>query len=223
GLLVEQYSSVVFVDSDDLLLSKRVESARRELERYDLTGCALRIMDEDERDLSVTFQPPDGDGFDTLLPQYNVFGLSNTAYRGDLFRRCLRIPDDCQCIDWLLAPRAWALDAEMHFDPVPGMAYRQYDANVARVLPPFSGAGITRATERVLNHYRCVLNGIGQFRKGRRSLIEDACRRAESFYRAIMNSAEVLDRYAEALNKIKPQYIWWWCVAHPDLESIWKN
>ena len=122
--LVEHYSAVVFVDSDDLLYPTRVESARRELVSRELVGCALRIIDERETDLGISFGPSGNDDLDTLLPRYNVFGLSNTAYRTEVLRDCLPIPSDCLCIDWLLATRAWAMGAGLHFDHTPRMAYR---------------------------------------------------------------------------------------------------
>ena len=32
-----------------------------------------------------------------------------------------------------------------------------------------------------------------------------------------------LTRYVEALNRLAPRYVWWWAVANPELESLWKS
>ena len=61
-----------------------------------------------------------------LLVRNNVMGLSNTAYRSDLLRRCLPIPTEAELMDWLLAVRSLALGARLQFDPEPRMWYRQY-------------------------------------------------------------------------------------------------
>lgn len=223
ALLVEKYDGVIFVDSDDLLYPTRVAAVRAALQAHDLTGCALRIVDDRGQELGMTFAPPSGETLESLLPRYNVFGLSNTAYRSDVLRGCLPIPADCICIDWLLATRAWALGAKLYFDRVPRMAYRQYSANIARVLLPFTAAQVTQAAERVCNHYACLLGAGWPLPLSHQPVIDAARARAEEFYSAISESPVRLDRYVEALNQLTPEYIWWWCVAHPNLEEIWKN
>lgn len=222
-MLVEDYSAIIFVDSDDLLYPTRVESARTALQSHDLVGCALRIINEEGHELGIVFAPAVEENIESLLPRYNIFGLSNTAYRSATLRQCLPIPADCVCIDWLLATRAWAIGADLHFDRVPEMAYRQYSANTARVLLPFTTEQIVKSAERVLNHYHCVLSNGWELPVAHKSIIETAGDRAESFHRAMTESPSTLNRYVEALNEMDPQYIWWWCVAHPNLEEIWKN
>jgi len=221
--IVDRYSGVVFVDSDDLLHPSRVEAAREALEDHDVVACALRIIDEDGQDLGIIFGPRDGVDVTEILTRYNVFGLSNTAYRSEVLRRCLPFPTAGVLIDWLLATRAWASGSAMHFDHIPRMAYRQYCANVARVLPPFNPWHILKATERVLNHYHCVLATGWELPEPYRHRLREARDYVEEFYRCLTGSTYTLDSYALALNQIPPQYIWWWCVAHPDLEDIWKN
>jgi hypothetical protein len=43
------------------------------------------------------------------------------------------------------------------------------------------------------------------------------------FAEAIRRSPATLRRYTEALNALPPKYVWWWLVANPDLENVWKN
>jgi hypothetical protein len=217
------YSSVVFVDSDDLLHPSRVKAARASLEHFDVVACALRIIDESGHDLGITFGAEKREDLDSLLPRYNVFGLSNTAYRAEVLRRCLPISDASELLDWQLATRAWMRGAALGFDPTPRMLYRQYSSNLARVLPPFNTQHVSVATLKVLGHYRCLFEVIDDLPLKHRDALLAARERAQSFHLSISRSAETLDRYVQALNRITPEYVWWWCVAHPELENIWKN
>jgi hypothetical protein len=222
--LVDEYDAIVLVDSDDLLHPSRVSAARAALRKHDVAGCALRLIDEQGRDLGLTFGPGFKADYDSLLPRYNVFGLSNTAYRTQTLRRCLPIPEDCVLIDWLLATRAWATGATLDFDPTVRMFYRQYGDNTARVVPPFTAQQIVRAAELVVDHYRLLfttgkLEGLVAYH----ATLATAFHRAECFHQTITAKREKLERYVEALNKLTPKYVWWWCVAHPQLEDIWKN
>jgi hypothetical protein len=223
GMLEAGCHGVIFTDSDDTLHPSRVAVAREALRMHDVYACALGIMDERGTELGLTFGPSAGEDAAALLPRYNVFGLSNTAYRAEALRACLPVPDDCALPDWLLATRAYAIGASLHFDPVPRMMYRQYDSNVARVLTPFSELDVRRATERVLNHYRCVLQVPGAPAEPLRTELDAARARAEEFHGAIIRSADVLRTYVNALNRLHPRYVWWWCVAHPELEDVWRN
>jgi hypothetical protein len=83
------------------------------------------------------------------MPLRNAFGLSNTAYRCDLLRRCLPIPASAWAVDWFLATRAWLLGATIEADPVVRMDYRQHGANMASVRPPFDEARVRVDADRV--------------------------------------------------------------------------
>jgi hypothetical protein len=221
--MVEQYAAVVFVDSDDIMAPSRIAAAREALEKLDVSACALRIVNEDSQDLGLIFGPPSDVDWDGFLPRYNVFGLSNTAYRSEVLRRCLPLPREAVLIDWLLVTRAWSLGASLGFDQTPRMFYRQYAANVARVLPPFTPAGVRHAAERVLEHYRFALETESwPLPQHQRESLESVRQRAATFHRAIADP-ERLNRYVEALNALPPRYVWCWTVAHPDLEAIWRN
>jgi hypothetical protein len=220
--LVREYDAVVFVDSDDLLYPTRVESARKTLETSDVSGCALRVIDDAGADLGITFGQTNGEPLGSMLPRYNVFGLSNTAYRSDVLAGCLPLPEGCQLIDWLLASRAWAAGARLKFDPVARMAYRQYSSNVARVLLPFSAEQILQATSRVIGHYRCALESERPINGAFGAALREAWERAATFQQSIGNPGTLKD-YVDSLNRMAPRYVWWWCVAHPALEHLWRN
>jgi hypothetical protein len=221
--IVQRYSAVVLVDSDDLLHPTRVQAARNDLETWDVSACALRIMDEDGKDLGAIFGPLDGEDLKVLLPRYNVFGLSNTTFRSDVLRDCLSLPSLSDLIDWQLATRAWLLGASMHFDATPRMSYRQYSGNVARVLPPFTDEYVLLATRRVMTHYRDLFESEAPLIDRFDGLLETARDRAQEFERSIAHSPKMLGSYVGALNQLRPRYVWWWCVAHPELEHLWKN
>jgi hypothetical protein len=220
--LVELYDAVVFVDVDDVLEPSRVAAARQALEHCDVTGCRLRIMDESGKDLGVVFGPVEGEDPCAYLPQWNVFGLSNTAYRTSALRECLPIPSDCILVDWLLASRAWVLGKRIGFDLEPRMRYRQYQRNTAHVMGPSTAAGVRRATELVTAYYRQLLAPAPVGLASRLADLHRAQNRIERFERWSASSEEAMGTYLERLNAMQRRYLWWWSVAHPDLEELWR-
>ena len=220
--LVERYPAVVLVDSDDVLHPTRVSAARAMLERADLAACALDVMDGAGRDLGIVFEPPADVAPGDLLPRWNVFGLSNTAYRSATLGRCLPVPDDCVLIDWLLATRAWSNGATIEFDTTPRMRYRQYHANLAPVLPPFDERQIATATARVLAHYEYLLDDDKPVPPPYRPAIEAARARVLDFD-AGMQRPGVLEEYVNRINRLPPGRVWWWHVADARLEELWSS
>lgn len=223
GQIVSLYEGVIFVDSDDLLLPDRIETARRALEACDLSGCALRIVDDLARDTDVIFGTPPDTDWEDFLPRYNVFGMSNTAYRSETLARCLPVPPAGRLVDWLLATRALLLGARLSFDEVPRMKYRQYGGNVARVLPPFREDDVSNAADRVASHYAGVLDAGWPVPPARRARFEAEQRRVESFREAVRASRRFLEDYVRRLSELAARPVWWWCVAHPELEWMWKH
>ena len=222
ALLAERYDAVVLVDSDDVLHPTRVAAARAALQTADVAACALSIGDADATDLGLRFGPPDGDARG-ILSRYNVFGLSNSAYRADVLRACLPVQRDCVLFDWLLATRAWAAGATMSFDRVPRMTYRQHGANIAGVMPPYSAAYVLRACALVLDHYECALHPGWPMPSACRTELEGARHTVRRFAASITASSERLNRYLTALNALDPVFVWWWPIAHPALEELWSN
>jgi hypothetical protein len=223
GQLIDRYPAVVLVDSDDVLYPSRVAAARSMLERADVAACALDVIDADGRSLDIVFEAPPGSDAVSLLPRYNVFGLSNTAYRSATLRGCLPVPADCRLIDWLLATRAWSGGATLSFDRVPRMGYRQYGANVAPMLPPFTAEQIVEATRRVLAHYACALDGDQPAGRRIRGVLAAERARVAAFELRVCRSPAALADYVRELNRLPPMRVWWWHVAHPALEQTWTN
>ena len=223
ALLTQQYKSIVLVDADDVLCPTRVEAGRQALSKAGVGGCALRLIDDKGSDLGGVFAPRRAMQWETFLIRHNVFGLSNTAYRAEVLRQCLPLPANCILIDWLLATRAWALGEDLSFDYTPRMFYRQHANNTAGVLAPFTEAQVLVACSRVLSHYQCALESPWLLPRRQREALTDAQSRVDQFRRSIERSPAVLNKYVIALNGLPSEYVWWWCVAHADLESIWKN
>lgn len=223
GLMAAQYDAVVFADSDDILEPTRFSAALNGLENADLHGCALGVIAEDGRDLGIYFGLVEGEEPDSVLPRHNFLGLSNSSWRTETLRKCLPAPNDCIALDWLLATRAWGRHARITFDRNIRMRYRQYGENIARVMPPFTGNQILKATEVVLRHYRTATVDAFNFSAERRQALQEVAGRVEKFKGAITSSQSVFETYLEALNHLPPHRLWWLSVAHPELEEIWNS
>jgi hypothetical protein len=50
-----------------------------------------------------------------------------------------------------------------------------------------------------------------------------AARDLEAFYRQVVQQPAQLDVYVEALNALAPPPVWWFSVAYPALEPMWKS
>ena len=233
--ICNHYDAVILVDSDDVLLPHRVSSAKKNLETRDVYACALDLINEQGEALNATFTTGQ-QNWASFLAKVNVFGFSNTAYRCNVLKCCFPIPRETVMVDWLVVSKALASGATLFFDETSHMLYRQYETNTARVLSPYTPAQIAKATSLVLQHYDYVLSNLPMSsKKGLQPLVDvqtdtqsrfrtNVCQRkkaVEQFAQATQ-SLTVLKTYTKALNKLKPVFMWWECVAHPDLETLWK-
>jgi hypothetical protein len=133
------------------------------------------------------------------------------------------VPAGCTLIDWFLATRAWVNGARLSFDEEPEMYYRQHASNTARVLLPLTAAQVLEGTRRVLDHYGHVLESGMPGPPWKQGRLVAAWRQALQFYRSVSGSAARLNRYVRALGELRPPRVWWWFVAHPDLEDLWRD
>jgi hypothetical protein len=222
--IAECFDAVVLVDSDDILHPTRVAAARTALETSDLAACALRLVDHQRRDLGITFTLAGRAAQDRVLPRNNVFGFSNSTYRSELLRQCLPLPADCILIDWFLATRAWLIDARLAFDPVVRMDYRQYGANMAPIRYPVDASQVSRDTNKVLQHYRLLLaSPMENALPDRWSEVQEAAADVQLFSERVVSQPERLEHYVRNLNALEPQVVWWWDVAQPALQWMWKD
>ena len=222
--IVGRHDGVVLVDSDDVLHPARLAVARAMLDRDDVAGCALRLVDQEGQDMGLTFGLPPQSAPEDVLPRNNVFGLSNSALRADLLRRCLPIPPTVALVDWFLATRAWLFGARMAFDNEVGMDYRQHGANMVRVIPPFQDQQVAQDTERVRRHFQIVqtspIDGALSRRLARLARVAEDI---EVFHERVATRPARLRRYVRALNALETAPLWWSCVANPSLRHMWTS
>lgn len=223
-MISENCDGVVLVDSDDVMHPTRIEAARIALQTGDLAGCALKLVDQAGESIGHTFGLPPGLKPDDVFPRWNVFGLSNTAWRTALLQRCLPVLPDVEIVDWYLATRAWLTGACLTFDPVVRMDYRQHGSNMVQVLPPYTAQGIIRDTHRVLQHFRIVTAGLPEGALPERiASLQMAAKDISLFLSAMVSDPVKLMSYLDALNAIESHHLWWESVAHPLLKSMWEK
>ena len=216
--------AVVLVDSDDILHPTRVAAARSALQTSELAACALRLVDHQRHDLGTTLTLRAHADPDSILPRNNVFGFSNSAYRSELLRRCLPLPAESVLIDWLLATRAWLIGARLAFDPVVRMDYRQHPSNMAPIRHPVDANQVVRDTTKVLEHYRLLLaSPIENVLADRWAQVQEAAADVQLFFEQVLSQADRLQHYVRNLNALEPQVVWWWDVAQPALQWMWKD
>ncbi|KQC08831.1 MAG: hypothetical protein APR54_04150 [Candidatus Cloacimonas sp. SDB] len=221
--MIDEYSYIIFVDSDDILNPTRVLSAQKALAHHDVYGCAMQIIDESGMNTPIIFSAPVSVSFQELLLTNNIFGLSNTAYCSDILKKCLPFPKDVILLDWFIATRAMINDADLYFDKEINMKYRQHSLNTARVVPPFTKEQIIKATELVIQHYELLLTNIPEIGSIiKRNIIRER-ENVKLFYDCIRQSEEIFSEYIQKLNEMPSEHIWWSCVAHKELEQLWKK
>ena len=222
--IVETCAGVVLVDSDDVLHPTRVAAARAGLETSDLVACALCLVDQQGKDLGLTFSLPANVSPDQVLPRNNIFGFSNSAFRADLLRRCLPISSAALLVDWFLATRAWLLGARLAFDRAPGMDYRQHANNTARLRFPIVVDQVISDTALVRQHLRLVLaEPKREFLTDRLAVLTSLSEEIEKFHEEVILHGRRLRDYVRALNRLRPAPLWWSSVANPALEHMWKS
>jgi len=221
--IVERHDAVVLVDSDDVMHATRVATARAMLRTNDLVGCALRLVDEWGANMDLAFTLPPDLAPESVFPRTNAFGLSNSAYRVEVLRRCLPIPAAAALVDWFLSTRAWLFGARLWFGTRAEMDYRQHGANMARVRAPFPEQQVLEDVQRVRLHFRLVrASRLQGAIPERLAELEHAAADIESFYKRVVLRPELLTRYVDALNKLgTTTSLWWAWVANPAVRHLW--
>jgi hypothetical protein len=221
--LIPKTDAVVMVDADDVMHPERVEAARRQIRHHDGVGCALQLIGEKGESLDHRMPPESFSSAERALPKYNIFGLTNSTYRTGVLEIILPIPSDVILIDWYIATMAWLRGDDLAFDRSAGMDYRQHEDGTLSVLPPFTPEDIRTATDVVQNHFKWVLQNIpSETIHDRLEVLRRARTRVNSFADQI-SDAEWLRSYTRHLNQTAPTPLWWACVAHPSLDSLWKK
>ena len=222
--LIPHADAVVMVDADDIMRTDRVEQARRLIASYDVVACSLCVVDAEGNDVGYVMPPSDIINAETVFPDYNVFGLSNSTYRTHVLESCLPIPAEVTFVDWYVATRAWLGNRDLHLDSRVRMAYRQHGGNTCELLPPYSPEGVQRTTHAVRKHFQAVTAHLPPGACQQRvSQVRYAADRVERFINTVLSSSERLGKYVSELNQIDPAPLWWASVAHPKLEHLWTK
>jgi hypothetical protein len=222
--IVEDFDAVVLVDSDDILHPTRVAAARAALQTSELAACALRLVDQHKQDLGTTFTLSGDADPDNILPRNNVFGFSNSAYRSELVRRCLPLPANTALIDWFMATKAWLLGARLAFDPVVRMDYRQHGANTAPIRFPFDADRVILDTKKVREHFHLLqASPMENVLPDRWAQVDQVAEDIQIFFEQVVSQPKNLENYVRNLNTLEPQVVWWWDVAQPALQWMWKD
>ena len=219
----KRYEAIVFVDCDDVMYPTRIETARTQLRTSDVVACAMEIVDREGSRSGSAFRLPPTFVVPDFLARVNAFGMSNTAYRTTALRQIPGADPSGRLMDWYLATACWIRGARLAFDNTPGMQYRQYAENVARVLPPFTAADISRGTDLVLSHYHVVLSRVPNIPTPIKIALESALDSVQHFQLRVAESPDICAQYVDRLNRLQPVYLWWEWIAHPALEDLWRN
>ena len=217
--ITRQHAAVVVVDADDVLYPSRVEAARRALEETDIAGCAMALIDDEGRPLGGIFGPPVVEGREgdevVGLPYENVFGFSNSAFRSEALARWIDDVEGVEVLDWFLATRAWLHGARFGFDPIARMNYRQYGANTAGVLGPFTAERLRSDIPRVLNHYDVVRRSdLGGVIPARLDALMEIHQRLSTYWHQVQERPELLETHAQSLDFEGRVPMWWeWATA----------
>jgi len=222
--IVEDFDAVVLVDSDDILHPSRVAAARTVLQTCELAACALRLADQHRQDLGTILTLPGRAVPDNILPRNNVFGFSNSAYRSELLRRCLPLPAGIALVDWFLATNAWLIGATLAFDPIVRMEYRQHGANMAPIRFPFDANQVIRDTKKVREHYYLLQASLMEnVLPDRWAEVQEVAADVQLFFEQVVSQPKKLEDYLRNLNTLEPPAVWWWDVAQPALQWMWKD
>jgi len=221
--IVEGYDAIVLVDCDDILHPSRVAAARECLNKHELAGCALRLVNQNGTDARMTFGLPDGRAIEDVFPRNNIYGFSNSSFCTSLLRRCLPIPAEVILVDWLLATRSWLLGARLTFDNTPRMDYRQHPDNTARVRFPVTAEQTISDTIMVRKHYQCLLAEVHpDALPDRRLAVTEFAADVSAFEERVAGHPHLIAEYVKRLNAINPAPMWWTCVAYPPLNYMWS-
>lgn len=218
--VIHEFDALVFCDGDDVLAPSRIEHARRSLLQCDLDACALALVDESLKPLHATLSP-DSQKIESL-PQSNVFGLSNTAYRTSLLRQIFPLPIQVDTVDWYMAAVSVALQARIHVRPEEDMFYRQHGRNMAGPMLPMDAVRVETGTRISLVFLKAMLENKhldGYLRQQYQQRLNSVV----VFQKAIVAVPNMLNTYVSEFNKMKVDIQWWNAVAHPSLQDMWQK
>lgn len=127
----EEYSYLVFADSDDVMSVNRIEESIRHLQDHGIVCNDLDLIDHDgtflERDFWSTRLSPGAAVDRHFLADKNIVGLGNAAIRGELLT-ALDVPLHLTAVDWFLFYQ-WVDRGNAVFTNACKTLYRQHTGN----------------------------------------------------------------------------------------------
>lgn len=215
--ITANYEAVVLVDSDDILYPNRVKVAKKSLLRHDVYACSLDLITENGKDLGLKFRASNREDWLGFLINKNIFGFSNTAYRSNILKDIIAIPNQTIMMDWLVVLKALVnKNAQLYFDSNIHMAYRQYESNTNNIVSPLSAENIKRATSLLISHQSIFKNELESF-----NYFQEHFANISVFANYIENG-ENIENYLKELNKKKTVFYWFEQVAYKELEYLWN-
>jgi hypothetical protein len=79
------------------------------------------------------------------------------------------------------------------------------------------------AAGQVLRHFDLLLSQPWNWPPGTRRPFVRQRARVVTFLETMRRSPPALESYVDALNTLKPKYVWWWAIANPELEGMWNR
>ena len=155
--IMESCDAVVLVDSDDVLHRLAWPPPASMLNESELVGCALRLVDEQGHAYGLDLRVAAADRIPRTCFRGTTFSASRTrlSVRTCSAAACLsRRPLRSWTGSW--PPGRGSSEPRMAFNRRVEMDYRQHDANMARIVPPFDQHQVAAGHRAGRQHFRML-------------------------------------------------------------------
>lgn len=203
-LIANNYTYVVFGDSDDYFAPERVDNSLTLLQRYDVVVNDVTLVDRNGQLLHADYFSSRIGHLEVIdrgfVADRNVFGLSNTAARISCMQG-VDCPEELVAADWYLFSRALLNGGKAVFSTEGCTFYRQHGSNIAgfqQLTPARALAGVRCK----FLHYTAL------------SRIDNTCSQKASAYtdlfRELSADESRLQQYSAYLEKRRISNPFWW-------------
>lgn len=218
--LSSEFEWVIFIDSDDLMRSNRVEAILAGIELHNDAGVvqhALSVFDSNGLFLDGFARVDIAENLSrvgALNLHFNIYGMSNVAYHARILRGMPELPEII-AFDWLLASYA-QLNGEKFVHLNDDLTfYRMHVTNVSRFIKPFDMGHIISSLHPVRAHMTALSRLAVSFESSTLTAeIAARTREINDFERNLTASPEIGETYLTELNGGGPVPGWWWHVAN---------
>jgi len=95
---------------------------------------------------------------------------------------------------------------------------------MAPICFPFVANQVIRDTKKVREHYSLLLaSPMENVLPDRWAQVEEVATDVQLFSEQVVSQPKRLEDYLRNLNTLEPQVVWWWDVAQPALQWMWKD